>query len=831
MGSSSKLGALIHPAGKVRLSTEERGKRLQQLTELGLNLTEFVPEIDEQFDLTAGKPLDRAILLAQSLTLRKFSYIWAARGGFGTTELIPFLENLLPPVLPPKLFIGFSDNSFLGNYLAARYPNLTYVHANHAFDPLLLDSGNTDTKLLFQLIRGETPKPQTFDAQWCSAVSGDAVSLTGPCIPFNLSLAESFAALRHVSLPDDCILFLEDINEELFRVQRKFDSLINAGFIEKCSAIVLGSFSDCKKADGSVASEMEIAQLLSRKSGKPVLVLKAFGHEQSRLPLVAYATTCVQVSSSKATVEVSFCAENRKGLATEFAASLFPIKNKTSAKARPKLHFTGIGGTGMAAVAGLFSSAGFAISGSDNPIYPPMDAVIKHIGLEPVVGYHESTLQSIEPDGVVLANVISRKNAELKPNPEMHSLLELNLPTMSFPSALRRFFLHKTKNIVVSGTHGKTSTTSLIAQMLSHLGRDPSLFVGGSPANFQHGFRLGSGGIFVLEGDEYDSALFDKGPKFLHYEPSIALINNIEFDHADIYPNIEAIEEEFYRLACLTRDRGGVVVANRDDQRVVKVVERAQAPVIWFGKGNEKVAGPVWQLASTSTETEGLSADLIAPDKSRVSVKTRLFGLHNAMNTTAAFAVLHALKVIDTSEVIDPERLASAALDRQEVQSWCAAAQSFLGVKRRFELISSNKDIVIFDDFAHHPTAITTTLDAFRSYVCSAKRTGRLIVCFDPRNATMRRSVLQEQLAQSFKDADVVLLGQVPVDMRLQANEVLDGKKVAELIGTKAQYFAENEKLLEHLKQTAQAGDTIVFMSSGSFDGLPRKLQNSLADA
>lgn len=831
MGSSQKLGALIHPAGKVRLSTEERENRLKLLNEAGLNLTEMAPEIEEQFELTAGKPLDRAILLAQALTLRKFSYIWAARGGFGTTELIPFLENLLPPILPPKIFIGFSDNSFLGNYLAARYPNLTYVHGNHAFDPLLMNTHNADTELLMQIIRGEEPKPQIFSAELCAHAAPNDDSFEGPCVPFNLSLAESFAAVRHVSLPDNAVLFLEDINEELFRVQRKFDSLVNAGFIDKCSAIVLGSFTDCKKADGTQATEQEIGHLLAQKSKKPILIFKAFGHEERRMPLVAHSQTRISVSAEKASIELSFAAQNREGLATKFPASLYPITSGDSLHAQPKLHFTGIGGTGMAAVAGLFSSAGYTISGSDNPIYPPMDEVIKHIGLEPVVGYHKETLETVRPNGVVLANVISRKNAELKPNPEMNALLELNLPTMSFPSALRRFFLHTTKNIVVSGTHGKTSTTSLIAQMLNQLGRDPSLFVGGSPANFHHGFRLGSGGIFVLEGDEYDSALFDKGPKFLHYEPSISLINNIEFDHADIYPNIEAIEDEFYRLACLTRDRGGIVVANMDDKRVVKVVERAQAPTIWFGQTKSQVRGPVWNLESSATETEGLNAVCIAPDNTKVNVKTRLFGVHNAMNTTAAMAVLHALKIIESSEKADWQSIESSRLTLKEIQDWSAAAQSFLGVKRRFELISSNNDIAIFDDFAHHPTAITTTLDAFRSYVLSAKRTGRLIVCFDPRNATMRRSVLQEQLAQSFKDADVVLLGKVPVDMRLHADEVLDGKKVATLIGSKATYFNENELLLEHLRNMTQAGDTVVFMSSGSFDGLPRKLQNSLTDA
>lgn len=831
MESTQQLGALIHPAGKVRLSTEEKELRLRHLSEAGFVLHELNPEIEEQFELTAGKPLDRAVLLAQALTLRKFSYLWAARGGFGTTELVPFLENLLPPVIPPKIFVGFSDNSFLGNYLAARYPNFTYVHANHVFDPKLLISESLDTNLLFEIIRGQAPAPQTFNADWCSVAPRQAELLTGPCIPFNLSLAESYAATRHVSIPDNSILFLEDINEELFRVVRKFDSLINSGLIEKCGAIVLGNFTDCKKPDGTPASEQEIAQLIAEKAKIPVLVLKVFGHEENRLPLVAHSRVTVTLSQSAPKVQISFCAEHRQGLATQFNASLYSIRNSSDAARKPKLHFTGIGGTGMAAVAGLFSSAGFQISGSDNPIYPPMDEVIKHIGLEPVVGYHHETLEAVQPNGVVLANVISRKNAELKPNPEMQALLELNLPTMSFPSALRRFFLHETKNIVVSGTHGKTSTTSLIAQMLSHLGKDPSLFVGGSPANFQHGFRLGSGGIFVLEGDEYDSALFDKGPKFLHYEPSISLINNIEFDHADIYPNIEAIEEEFYRLACLTRDRGGIVVANMDDERVVRVVGRAQAPVIWFGQNKIKATGPMWQLTRCSTETDGLSALCTAPDSTQVSIKTRLFGVHNAMNTTAALAVLHALKIIESVPVADHNSIASFSLSPSELESWSAAAKTFLGVKRRFELLGTANDIAIFDDFAHHPTAITTTIDAFRSYVTSAKRSGRLIVCFDPRNATMRRSVLQEQLAQSFKDADVVLLGKVPIDMRLQETEILDGKKVAQLIGAKAIYFTENTLLLEHLRRMTRSGDTVVFMSSGSFDGLPHKLQNSLVDA
>lgn len=831
MNSTQQLGALIHPAGKVRMSEHEQADRIRHLQAAGFTLHAFTPEHEELFDLTAGKPLDRAMLVAQALTLRKYSFLWAARGGFGCTELIPFLENLLPPVLPPKMFVGFSDNSFLGNYLAARYPNLTYVHANHAFDPDLLTPENADTQILFKILKGQPPTGQTLTAEWSSYTADETIVMNGPCIAFNLSLAESYASTRHALIPNGTVLFLEDVNEDLFRVLRKFDSLVNAGFIARCSAIVLGQFTDCKKPDGTLATDQEIAELIARKVQIPVLSLGVFGHEEKRMPLVAHSNVKIELERKKATINLSFIAENRKGLATQFPANLYPISSKTRDVSNPKLHFTGIGGTGMAAVAGLFHSAGFAISGSDNPIYPPMDEVIKHIGLDPVVGYHTETLSAVQPDAVVLANVISRKNAELKPNPEMRALLELNLPTLSFPAALRRFFLHKTKNIVISGTHGKTSTTSLIAQMLHYIGKDPSLFVGGSPANFQHGFRLGAGDVFILEGDEYDSALFDKGPKFLHYEPRISLLNNIEFDHADIYANVEAIEEEFYRLACLTRDRSGIVVANLDDPRVVKVVERANAPVIWFGRSDVRRKELIWKLASHGTETDGLTAHCITPDNVPLKVKTRLFGLHNALNTTAALAVLHALKIIDSLPQITPENISSVKIDTGELNLWSEAAQSFLGVKRRFELVGCKNDVAIFDDFAHHPTAITTTLDAFRSYIVSAKRDGKLIVCFDPRNATMRRSILQEQLAHSFNDADVVLLGKVPLDMRLEENEALDGKKVAQIIGEKATYFSENDQLLSHLKTIIRDGDTVVFMSSGSFDGLPAKLKNSLMDA
>lgn len=827
MENRRTLGAIVHPAGKTKATDAERLDRIEKLRELGFELTDLTPEVPESFHLTAGKPIERSIQLSHALTHRKYSLIWAARGGFGTTELVAYLKNQLPPVLPPKTFVGFSDNSFLGNFLALRYPNLTFIHANHVFDPTLLNEKNEDSRVLFKLLSGEDVLPIEQNNLEFFSRKREPKDLAGPVIPFNLSLAESFAAMNPELISDGTILFLEEVNEELYRVVRKFDSLLNSGFIKKCAAIVIGNFTQCNKPDGSTASESEIALLFSRKVDIPVIVWPVFGHDSSRLPIIAHSKCRIEFTESRATLNLSMKKADRPGLS---ARSLQRAETEADigSKEQLKLHFTGVGGTGMAAVAGLFKSAGYQVSGSDNPIYPPMDEVLKFIGLQPIVGYHKETLTNAKPDAIVLANVITRRNAELKPNHEMEALLELDIPTFSFPSAMRKFFLNRTKNIVVTGTHGKTSTTSLIAQMLAHLGRDPSLFVGGSPLNFHHGFKRGTSEIFILEGDEYDSALFDKGPKFLHYEPSIALINNIEFDHADIYQNVEAIEEEFYRLACLTRDRGGIVVANMDDDRVVRVVKRSMAETIWFGHDSGGIEKPDWQLVNFSTLTDGSVIDCLTPGNENFSFKTRLFGLHNAMNAIAAMAVMHALEKLEQPGKVATKKETLPPPSQNACGLWGQAAETFLGVKRRFEMIGNIRDISIFDDFAHHPTAIATTLEAFKFYVTSSKRTGRLIACFDPRNATMRRSILQEQLAKSFSNADMVFLGKVPTDLRLKANESLDGQKVADLIGEKATYFCDNDELLEKLSECAKAGDTVVFMSSGSFDGLPRKLQKIL---
>ncbi|MBX9704013.1 MAG: hypothetical protein K2X39_07645, partial [Silvanigrellaceae bacterium] len=477
----------------------------------------------------------------------------------------------------------------------------------------------------------------------------------------------------------------------------------------------------------------------------------------------------------------------------------------------------------------------YVVSGSDSPIYPPMDKVIADLGIQPYIHFKAENIENAHPDFIVLANVLSRVGASLQSNEELEHILQQNIPILSFPSSLRKYFLHKSLNIVVSGTHGKTTTSSLITYALMGLGKNPSYLIGGSPVNLDSSFALNSPDLFVLEGDEYDSAFFDKGPKFLHYEPSIAIINNIEFDHADIYPNIEAIEEEFLKLALLTKDKQGFVIANLSDKRVVKIVEKSGVQVIGFSRETEhSLAFPCWQLKSMETDAQGITVDCLSPDGSLYRVKSGVYGVHNALNIVATFAAMHALFILEQRKKIGflPGTYDSF-FSTMPFSSLCSdkivhALSSFKGVKRRFELIGNANNIFIFDDFAHHPTAIATTLEAFRSYMNASKRPGRLIACFDPRNATMRRRVLQEELKSSFHTADLILIGKVAQDLRMKSEEVLNAEEVAHSYGKKACSFVDNLTLLEYLCAQIRPGDTVVFMSSGSFDNLPKRFLEEL---
>lgn len=801
--------AVVYPAGGQRGTEQETELNFERVRKKDFLLTEIKPELASLDGYTSAPPLERAAQLSFALTSRKFDIIAAGRGGAGSTELVPFLENLLPPVLPKKTLVGFSDISFLGVYLALRFPNLRYIHGSLFSNADPLPQNQTDFETLFATLHNEICVQEFKNVVTFCSKKNLSQKLSGPCIPLNLSLAECVAAHHFLELPKGNILFIEECHEHLYRIIRKLDNLINSGLLKNTQALVVGTFIGCQDAKGDPLERKMLLELVARKTRLPTYDLPIFGHGPERFPLVMNARIEIEQNQESALIQISNQAQESHAIATQFSPHLFQVSQPRAA-----VHLTGIGGTGMAQVAGLFAKSGYHVTGSDNPIYPPMDKLIKDLHIEPEVGFFAKNIQKTSPDMIILANAVGRKSANLTKNEELEEILNQNIPVLSFPSALRKYFLAHSKNIIVSGTHGKTTTSSLVSFLLSELHLNPSFLIGGQPANFDAGYQLGARNLFVLEGDEYDSAFFDKGPKFLHYEPSICLINNIEFDHADIYADIEAIEDEFLRLARLTKDRNGIVIANLDDPRVVRVAQTSQAKVIGFSKKtNTTFPFPCWvlnsyQTGSTDTEIKGT-----APDGHPISFQTGIFGEHNALNAIAACATVEAYFTMSGNPHSGPALHAQLA----------SILPRFRGVKRRFELLAEKNNIAVFDDFAHHPTAIATTLHAFRDYMKSSSKKGNLIVCFDPKNATMRRNILQTELAQSLSPADRIYLGKIPVDQRMAADEVLNGPKVVQMHGEKGRYFDDNQVLLQTLKQEVKSGDIVVFMSSGSFDGIPHR--------
>jgi UDP-N-acetylmuramate: L-alanyl-gamma-D-glutamyl-meso-diaminopimelate ligase len=829
--------AIVYPSGKLQKSAEDKINRIKILEQEGFCITDIEPVLNAPTGVTAAPVIERAALLSHALTNRKFDILMAARGGYGSTELIPYLELMLPPILPAKTLVGFSDISYLGAYLSHKFPNFRYIHAKNMFSDDLFLTDHDESATLLNLIRSNNQQsPDIQPTQFtCRSMNFTQTMLTGVCVPFNLSLAESFSATKHTQFPKNAILFLEDCNEYLHRLLRKFDSLINSGLMDNVIAIVLGEFSQAENYSGNKINREELLKLIAKKMCKPLIDFPFFGHGKYCFPLVSHSTIiinreCSEEENTQAVLSDA-CLLSTVSLTLTHQvdpAHRFYVHETNSIFAHhlekaKNIHLSGIGGTGMASVAGLLKKAGYQVSGSDNTIYPPMDKVLSDLEIVPDVGFRKENISSRHIDAIIMGNVMSRKTASLQKNEELEEIFERNVPVMSFPSALRQFFLKQSAmNIVVSGTHGKTTTSSLFAWILTDLGNNPSFLIGGMPGNFGQGFALNSRDLFVLEGDEYDSALFDKGPKFLHYEPHITIINNIEFDHADIYPTIEAIENEFLNLAVLTHQRNGFNIINWDDPRAREIAKKIGKNVITFGSeiAQEPSPFPHWLLRSFKIKETGTEVQFTAPDQTHHKLFcAQIFGLHNAMNVLSVLAGMHAYYLLGHKTLGD--LLAN-------IQSIEDAFSTFKGIKRRFELIGHKNNISVFDDFAHHPTAVKTTLDAFRSYIEIAQKKGRLIVCFDPHNATLRRNVLQDELAKSFGRADLLFLGKVPKDLRLESGSTLDAHYVVQNCGITARYFEENAKLLAALKQEVQPSDTIVFMSSGAFDGIAKKFINLL---
>ncbi len=462
-----------------------------------------------------------------------------------------------------------------------------------------------------------------------------------------------------------------------------------------------------------------------------------------------------------------------------------------------KIHLIGIGGTAMATLAALLKRKGHEVRGSDLNVYPPMSTFLAEERIETLSGYHAEHITP-DLDLVVVGNAVSRGN------PEVEEVLDRKIRHCSLPEAVREHFLWGARSIVIAGTHGKTTTTSMAAWLLTAAGRDPSMLVGGIAANFGEdgsSYRLGQGREFVIEGDEYDSAFFDKTAKFLKYLPDIAVIGNIEFDHADIYANLDEIRLAFRRLVNLVPARG-LLLLGIDSPEAASMRAFARSPVQTFGL----IAEADWYGYDLRVSGAGTSFSVRAEGTSMGRFEVPLVGAHNVRNALAAIAVGRAVG-------LDP-------------QTMIEGLARFRGVKRRLEALGTVAGVTVYDDFAHHPTAIAETLAAMRA----AHPDGRIRAVFEPRSASSCRKIFQQAFADSFRAADDVIIAAVfrsslPEDQRLSAEQLAADIQAA---GTRARYIPDVEAIVDTLVSERQEGDHVVLMSNGGFGGIHGKLLDAL---
>jgi len=454
------------------------------------------------------------------------------------------------------------------------------------------------------------------------------------------------------------------------------------------------------------------------------------------------------------------------------------------------IHILGIGGTFMAGVALLARAAGHRVTGSDANLYPPMSTQLESQGIVVMDGYQAAHLEPA-PDCVIVGNALSRGN------PAVEYLLDKGLPYTSGPQWLAEHILRDRWVIAVAGTHGKTSTASLIAWLLDAAGLAPGFLVGGIPENFGISARLGKTPFFVVEADEYDTAFFDKRSKFVHYRPRTLVLNNLEFDHGDIFPDLDAIKRQFHHLV-RTVPGNGLVIANADDQNVVEVLGTGcWTPVEYFSA--DAIAGttPLWSARNVAADSARF--DVYLNGRHKGTVQWPLMGRHNLCNGLAALAAVRHAGVAS-----------AAAIE---------AMAGFRSVKRRMELRGEIDGVQVYDDFAHHPTAITVTLEGLRSKVGSR----RIIAILEPRSNTMRMGVHRAALPASLAAADRVCLYQSPgLDWELAA--------VAAQLGPQAQVFDSIGSIISVVTQEARPGDQVVIMSNGSFDGIHARLIEALRE-
>ncbi|MHB8520115.1 MAG: UDP-N-acetylmuramate:L-alanyl-gamma-D-glutamyl-meso-diaminopimelate ligase [Limisphaerales bacterium] len=454
------------------------------------------------------------------------------------------------------------------------------------------------------------------------------------------------------------------------------------------------------------------------------------------------------------------------------------------------VHFVGIGGTAMASAAVAMQEKGFQVTGSDQNVYPPMSTFLAGRRIEVASGYAEANLAP-SPDLIVIGNAISRGN------PEAEVVLERKLRYCSLPELLKEFFIRGKRSLVVAGTHGKTTTTSLLTWVFEHSGLNPSFLIGGIPNNLGQGARFTDSEWFIIEGDEYDTAFFDKRSKFVHYLPEIAILNNLEFDHADIFENLAAIQKSFSHFVRLI-PRNGLLLVNGDDPNLAPLLQTARCPVERFGLGESN------DVRATEVKLSASASEF------RIPHSAFRIGLVGELNLRNALAVAACARHCGLSDA--------------QIQS---AFETFTGIKRRMEVRGVSGGITVVDDFGHHPTAIRETLRALR--VRFPRQ--RLWAIFEPRSNTTRRNVFQTELADALLLADAIVVAEVARLDQLSPNERLDPQKLMadlQASGKPAAYLPTVDAIVEHVTGSARTGDVVCVFSNGGFGGIHGKLLERL---
>ena len=460
-----------------------------------------------------------------------------------------------------------------------------------------------------------------------------------------------------------------------------------------------------------------------------------------------------------------------------------------------KIHLIAVCGTGMGALASMLKDMGFEVTGSDRKIYPPMSSFLAKKGIKIADGFDEKNISS-DTDLVVVGNAVSKDNIEVIETDK------IGLYFCSMPQALNRFIAADKKPVIIAGTHGKTTTSSILAWILYKARLDPTFMIGGLLENFDSNYRLGKGRHIIIEGDEYDTAFFDKGPKFLHYDPYIAVLTSVEFDHADIFKDMNHVKKTFDRFISSIAQKS-TLVAFDGDKNVEELISGKKCKVERYGQDMDST----WRILNISTDPPWTFFEVLKQGSAFGTFKTNLIGMHNLLNILSTIAVADLLNI--PCEVI------------------AGALETFKGIERRQEVRGIKRGITVMDDFAHHPTAVKETISAARPFYTG----GRIVAVFEPRTNSSMRKVFQNIYPSSFESADLICIRKPPLLEKIPHAERFSSEKLVSDLknkGKDAYFFSNTDSIIDFLVDRAKPGDLILIMSNGGFDNIHDKLLERL---